>query len=55
MKEAKDEKAKVNPAARHDTPGALEPPVERPRTPNRQVRAQQGEEMNPLDPGGIGD
>lgn len=55
MKESKDEKAKVNPAARQDTPGEPSPPVERPRTPNRQVKGQQGEEMNPLDPGGIGD
>ncbi len=53
MAERRDEKAEINPAARHDPPGAPEP-AEPPRTPDHQVRAKQSGELNPLDPGGIG-
>ena len=55
MAEGKDEKAQVNPAARHDPPV---PPAERAtpeRTRERQVKPTQGKELNPLDPGGIGE
>ena len=55
MPEGKDEKAQVNPAARHDAPT---PPSERPRrerTREQQVKPTQSTPLNPLDPGGIGE
>jgi hypothetical protein len=55
MEAHKDPKAKVNPAARHDMPGEEEAVEETPRTPDRQVKPKQSAELNPLDPGGIGD
>lgn len=51
----KDPKAQVNPAARHDPPEAADAEAQRPRTREKQVKPKQGAEMNPLDPGGIGD
>jgi hypothetical protein len=53
MEEDKDPKARINPAARQDTPeeaGEEEPP----RTRDEQVKPQQSTPLNPLDPGGIG-
>ena len=57
MEADKDPKAKINPAARHDEPGEPEEVVEEAprRTPDRQVKPKQSAELNPLDPGGIGD
>ena len=57
MDEDRDPKAKINPAARHDEPGEPEEEVEEepPRPRERQVKPKQGAELNPLDPGGIGD
>ena len=55
MEADKDPKAKINPAARHDAPGKDDVDVEPPRTPERQVKPKQSAELNPLDPGGIGD
>ncbi len=55
MAEHKDEKAQVNPAARHDRAAG---PAERQtpeRTRDQQVKPTQGKELNPLDPGGIGE
>lgn len=51
----KDPKASINPAARHDGPQSAEAEARRPRTREKQVTPKQGAEMNPLDPGGIGD
>ena len=55
MEAGKDPKAKINPAARHDAPGTGDTDEEPPRTPDRQVKPKQSAELNPLDPGGIGD
>ena len=55
MEAGKDPKAKINPAARHDAPADTDEITERPRTRERQVKPKQGAELNPLDPGGIGD
>ena len=55
MEAGKDPKAKINPAARHDPPGREDESAEPERTRDRQVKSKQGAELNPLDPGGIGD
>jgi hypothetical protein len=55
MTQEKDPKAAVNPAARHDEPGGPEPVEQQPRTPQEQVKAKQSADLNPLDPGGIGE
>jgi hypothetical protein len=55
MEAGKDPKAKINPAARHDAPGEEDASLEEGRTRERQVKPKQGAELNPLDPGGIGD
>ena len=55
MEADKDPKAKVNPAARHDLPGEEDVAEDTPRPPDRQVKPKQSAELNPLDPGGIGD
>jgi hypothetical protein len=55
MEESKDPKARVNPAARHDAPETADAAAQRPRTPDRQVKPEQSAELNPLDPGGIGE
>lgn len=51
----RDPKAQVNPAARHDPPGAADAETQRPRTRDHQVKAKQSAELNPLDPGGAGE
>ena len=53
MKESKERKEAVNPAARQDPP--LPPERAEKRTPNERVKPSQGAEVNPLDPGGIGE
>lgn len=55
MAEHKDEKAQVNPAARHDRPADGPGRQVQERSRERQVKPTQGEELNPLDPGGIGE
>ena len=55
MEADKDPKAKINPAARHDAPASRDADEDPPRTPDRQVKPKQSAELNPLDPGGIGD
>ena len=55
MEAGKDPKAKVNPAARHDAPDGADESPQQPRTCEQQVKPKQGAELNPLDPGGIGD
>jgi hypothetical protein len=55
MEAGKDPKAKINPAARHDAPGERDEAAEPARTADRQVKPKQSSELNPLDPGGIGD
>ena len=55
MDQGKDERAKVNPAARHDAPGDDPPQRTPPRTPDHQVTGGEGKDLNPLDPGGIGE
>ena len=55
MEAGKDPKAKINPAARHDPPGGGDESTDEPRPRERQVKPKQGAELNPLDPGGIGD
>lgn len=54
MEAGKDPKAKINPAARHDRPGEEDEIVDRGRPKDEQVKPKQGAELNPLDPGGIG-
>ncbi|MBW3628559.1 MAG: hypothetical protein KY464_04600 [Gemmatimonadetes bacterium] len=54
MEAGNDPKATINPAARHDAPGEEDEIVERPRPKDGQVKPKQGAELNPLDPGGIG-
>ena len=52
----REPKAEPNPEARRDPPHPVEPEEERPeRTRERQVKPGQGKELNPLDPGGIGE
>jgi hypothetical protein len=55
MEAGKDPKAKINPAARHDEPNEPDESAEVPRPRDQQVKPKQGAELNPLDPGGIGD
>ena len=55
MEAGKDPKAKINPAARHDAPHEPDESAEPTRTRERQVKPKQGAELNPIDPGGIGD
>lgn len=55
MDPKKEDRAAVNPAARHDPPGARD--NAEPSTPKkgRQVEGKQDAPLNPLEPGGIGD
>jgi hypothetical protein len=53
MEKDEDAKARINPAARQDTPAEARE-EEPPRTREEQVKAQQSTPLNPLDPGGIG-
>ena len=55
MEHGKDPKAEVNPEARHDLPEMADAQTQEPRTREHQVKGQQSAELNPLDPGGIGD
>lgn len=55
MEGGKDPKAEINPAARHDEPGEKDEIVDRGRPREKQVKPKQSAELNPLDPGGIGD
>jgi hypothetical protein len=50
-----EERAKVNPAARHDRPGEDPPGSDEERRPGRQVPPDQEEPLDPLGPGGIGE
>ena len=55
MDSSKDPKAKVNPAARHDAPGSRQNAEAPAPKKDEQVKGKQESEMNPLEPGGIGD
>lgn len=55
MEQGKEQRAEVNPAARHDDPRD-EPPQRTPhRTREHQVTGGEGKDLSPLDPGGIGE
>ena len=50
-----EDRARVNPAARHDDPGATPPDSDEERRPGKQVPPDQEEPLDPLGPGGIGE
>lgn len=52
MKDEKDPKTEVNPAARHDPPEP--PPSKKESREGEQVKPAQEEPLDPLSPGGIG-